>query len=118
MRVVCGKSDVYVYIDPNDETSEDISLELIDLGGQYNEKTKRWVFPLQCNKEVKEFVDNFNNPRKDEDVLRSSDEEIDQDFVPLLVRTELDKRRKKLHRASSPHNSDNEDEDEEEDNKQ
>lgn len=120
MRVVRGKSDVYVYIDRNDEVNEDVSLELIDLGGQYNKKTKRWVFPLQCIQEVKDFVNSFNNPSRssseseNEDMLRSSDDEIDQEFVPILVRTELNKRRKKkLHRASSPQNSDNEEEDEE-----
>lgn len=111
-----GKNNIYIYIENHDDTSEDIGLIFIDMGGRYDKRLNRWVFPSKCEKEVNKFVYDFNDTLSNEEnsedeILRSSDEEIDQDLVPILVRTQLDNRKKnKIHRSTSPINSEDEEE--------
>lgn len=92
-----GTKNVYLYL-PEDEKS------LFELGGEYEEKLKRWRFPKDQVKAVTTYVRNTYPEFFDED-----EEDEDDESEEMVNSKPIDKR---LHRAKSFSQYDEEDEDE------
>lgn len=80
-----GTKNVYLYL-PADEEG------MVELGGEYEDKLKRWRFPLSSQSVVTNYV-KLTYPQFFEEEEDDDDDEEDEDFSP-----HIDKR---LHRAKS-----------------
>lgn len=94
-----GTKNVFLYL-PSDEEG------VVEMGGEYDEKLKRWRFPLSNQFEVTEFV-----KQKYPEFFEEGDEEEDDEEEDHSMSPPIDKR---LHRAQSFSQYDDEDEDDDE----
>lgn len=92
-----GTKNVYLYL-PVDECG------MVELGGEYEEKLKRWRFPLANQDEVTNFVKMTYPEFFDDEEIDDDDEEEDASLSPPID--------KRLHRAKSFSRYDDDDEDE------
>ena len=88
-----GTKNVYLYLPPNEQG-------MIEMGGEYEERLKRWRFPLSSESAIREYVKNM--------YPTLSDIEEDEDVSDDDSTKPMDRR---LHRAQSFSQYDDDEED-------
>lgn len=91
-----SKQNVYLYLPPNENG-------MVEMGGEYDEKLKRWRFPMSSESVVREYVKNMYPTLSDDDEAEDDDDSEEKSVQPM------DKR---LHRAQSFSRYDEDDGDE------